>query len=233
MSVQPHGNWQRIAVALGVTYPLLAHWAIVSRSPRLVAASVGLLCTLLLLEPLRRGRLWAWSVLAASGAGLWAAGSSSLATLPLLAPPVLITGGVAWFFGQSLRRGATPLIEQIARIMEGAELGEAQRTYARHLTVAWAALTGTLCVVNLGLALLAEPGGLLAAAGVPAPVTVPLATWSLFANVINYLVLGAMFAIEFAYRRHRFRMQRNLRFVDFIQGLVRLGPLLGRGRPDR
>jgi uncharacterized membrane protein len=226
-----HGSRGAVLV-LGVAYPVVAHLAILSGRPRLVMASVGLLCVMILLESLRRGRAWAWLLLVAALAGLWRLGDSAFATLPLLLPPILITGGVAWLFGRSLRQGATPLIELIANLIEGAPLGAERRVYARNLTAAWAWLTGVLAGTNLALALLAEPHGLLAAAGVRASVSVPIETWSLFANVINYVVLGAMFVVEFAYRRHRFPGQRHGRFVDFVRSLVRLGPLFARGRAE-
>lgn len=221
-----------LAIAAGFAYPVAAHLAILSGHRALIVASVALLCVLLLLEPLRRGRPWAWLLVLAAIAALWRLGDTTAATLPLFAPPVLITAGVAWLFGRTLRPGATPLVEQFARVMEGAELGEEQRRYARKLTAAWAWLTGVLSLVNFTLALFAVPSGLLAAAGIVPPVAVPLEVWSLFANVINYLVLGAMFAAEFAYRRHRFPDRQHGRLVDFIRGIVRLGPVLGRRRAD-
>ena len=217
-------------VVLGVSYPRLAHVSVVTRSPELVAASVGLLCALLLLEPLKRRRAWAWLTLAACCAALSRLVESRLATLPPFAPPVLITGGVAWMFIRTLREGATPLVEQIARLLDGPDLGPEQVAYARRLTALWALLTGTLCVINLGLALLVTPSGLLLAGGLRPPFTVRLETWSLFANVINYVVLGAMFALEFAYRRHRFPSLPRRGFVGFIRDVVRLGPLFARQR---
>lgn len=222
-----------LPLVLGLAYPVLAHVAILSGRPGLVLASIALLGVLLLLEPLRRGRAWAWLVLLAGAAGLWQLDDPRFATLPLFAPPVLITAGVAWLFGRSLARDATPLIERIARAMTGAELDDERRRYARQVTLAWAALTGALAVVNLVLALLAEPQGLLLAAGVRPHVTVPLATWSLFANLVNYLVLGAMFVVEFAWRRHRFPDEPHGRFVDFVRGIARLGPLFARDPRER
>jgi uncharacterized membrane protein len=226
VSVATGIRFPSVALALGVAYPVVAHLAIMREDPELIVVSVSLLGTLILLEPMRRRRSWAWLLLLVGLAGLWRLGNSALATLPLFAPPVLITGGVAWLFGRSLRNGETPLIERIARMMEGSDLDAEHRNYSRKLTVVWAWLTGTLALVNFALALLAVPHGLLATAGIRSFVTVPLATWSLFANVINYLVLGATFVVEFAYRRHRFPGQEHGRFIDFVRGLGRLGPLL-------
>ena len=231
MNAPTPGRAPGLALVLGVAYPLAAHVATVTGQPPWRIASVVVLLALVLLAPLRRGRAWAWLLLAGTVVVLWRLGDSSLATLPLFAPPVLIAGGVAWLFGRSLRAGEVPLIERFARAMEATELDPERRAYARRLTAVWAGFTATLAVVNLVLALLAEPRGLLATAGLHPPVSVPLEAWSLFANVLNYVLLGALFAGEFAWRRHRFPGQAHGRFVDFLRGLARLGPALLRGRP--
>lgn len=222
-----------LAVLLGVSYPIAAHVAVVTGRPQWTVASIGLLLALMLLGALARGRLWAWALLLGGVAALWRLSGSTLATLPLFAPPILITAGVAWLFGRSLRAGEVPLIERFARAVESAPLGEPQRVYARQLTAAWAGLTGAMTLSNFVLALLAEPRGLLVTAGLQPPFTVPLEVWSLFANVLNYVLLGAMFAGEFAYRRYRFPQQSRGGFVDFVRQLVRLGPQVWRGDDAR
>jgi Predicted membrane protein len=221
-----------VPLALACAYPVVAHLAILSRNQTLIASSAGVLAVLVLWPGLRRGQPGSWLVFVGVIAALWYATSRDLATLPLFAPPVLITGFVAWLFGQSLRPGNVPLIEQIAQALrEPTEpWTEELAHYARRLTVAWTLLTGSLAVINLGLALLAEPGGLLLTAGLRPPVTVPLSLWSIFANLVVYVVLGAMFAVEYAWRRYRFPQQRGRGFVDFIGRLVRLGPVIARAR---
>ena len=79
--------------------------------------------------------------------------------------------------------------------------------YARRLTLVWACLFVVLTVINLVLAVLADPGGLLLSVGLHSPVTVPLGAWSLFANVLNYLIVGALFVGEYWLRRRRFPQQ--------------------------
>jgi len=231
VTAPPPGRAPPIALVLGVAYPLAAHVATVTGLAPWRTASIAVLLALVLIAPLRRGRAWAWLLLAGAVAALWRLGDSSLATLPLFAPPVLIAGGVAWLFGRSLLAGEVPLIERFAQAMEGADLDAERQAYARRLTAVWAGFTATLAIVNLALALLAEPHGLLAAAGLHPPVSVPLEAWSLFANVLNYVLLGGLFAGEFAWRRHRFPGQAHGRFVDFVRGLGRLGPAMLRGRP--
>ncbi len=74
----------------------------------------------------------------------------------------------------------------------------------------------TLSLTNLVLGLLAEPDGMLLAAGITPPVTVPELWWSLVANLIGYLLVAAFFLIEYAYRRHRFPRQPYRNMLDFL-----------------
>ena len=212
---------------LGLSYPLLAHLAVLSGRPALIAASLGVLATLILLPPLRRGRLWAWAVFAAAVVGLYALSRSSDAALPLFVPPVAINAFMAWVFGHTLLQDRVPLIERLIRALHdpGEALDPAIARYARRLTATWTALFVVLAVVNLMLALCATPGGLLLAAGFEPPVPVPLAIWSLFANILNYVFVGVLFVVEYAWRQRVFPQQRYRNFFDFTQRVARLGAI--------
>jgi len=217
----PLGGTARAMTTLGVTYPIAAHLAVLSGAPGFIAASVGLLVLLVLLPGLLTRRPVAWGLLLVAGAGIYAAAVRGHVLLLLFLPPVLINGFMAWLFGHTLRPGQRPLIERIIRALHGGrdDIDAAIVGYARRLTLAWTALFGALAVLNFVLAALATPGGLLLTAGVTPPVTVPLEAWSLFANVINYLIVAAMFAIEFQFRRRRFPQQSYRGFFDFLRRL--------------
>lgn len=206
---------------LGVTYPIAAHLAVLSGATSFIAASVGLLLLLVLLPGLLMRRAAAWGLLLAAGAGLYLAAVRGQVLLLLFLPPVLINGFMAWLFGHTLRHGRLSLIEQIIRALHGGhdDIDPTIVSYARRLTLAWTALFVALAAVNFALAALATPGGLLLATGITPPMTVPLEAWSLFANVINYLIVGAMFAVEFQIRRRRFPQQSYRGFFDFLRRL--------------
>ena len=211
----------RAMTALGVTYPIAAHLAVLSDATGFIAASVGLLVLLVLLPGLLTQRPVAWGLLLAAGTGLYIAAVRGQALLLLFLPPILINGFMAWLFGHTLRPGRLPLIERIIRALHGGldDIDTTMIGYARRLTFAWATLFVTLATVNFALAALATPGGLLLAGGIAPPVAVPLEAWSLFANVLNYLIVGAMFAIEFQVRRRRFPQQSYRGFFDFLRRL--------------
>jgi len=220
---------------LGASYPLLAHAAALTGRPALIAASLCLLVVLVLMPALRNGRPLAWMILAAAAYGVHVAVASGQAVSLLMLPPVVLNGFMAWLFGRTLEGGQVPLIERAARAMRGpgAVLADEVVAYTRGVTQAWTALFVVLAVANLALAAFARPGGLLLAAGFDPGVSVPLGAWSLFANVLSYLFIGALFAIEFIVRGRRFPHQPYSGLVDFTRRLAAQGHLFRPGASHR
>jgi hypothetical protein len=226
---------ERAAVALrillAVAYPFLAHAANARDDGMLAALALGDIAVIVLLGPLLRRSVSAWALLLVIGACLaWLAGTRH-ALLPLLAPPVLFVGWAAWLFARSLRAGRVPLLTRLVAPLHGrtvTTLDPALRTYTRGLTIAWAALLGTLCAVNLVLALCAVPDGLLARLGWPSPLAVADVRGSLFANLLVYGVIGGFFMLEYLWRKRRFPRRPYRDFPDFLRQLVALGPRFWR-----
>jgi uncharacterized membrane protein len=230
--------WRIAALTLAVAYPLLAHGASLLRSRALTIASVAVLAAAILIRPLGESRRWAWLALPVAALAIFWLWHIDAAALVLFLPPVLLNVFLAWLFGHTLAGGSVPLIERLVRLLQPSgvppEAGVVE--YAGLLTRLWAGLFILLAAINLGLALCATPGGLLESAGLPAPVQVSRKTWSLFANILNYLIVAILFLFEFAYRRRRFpgRPYRNL--LDFVRRAAAVGPALAAslasGRPD-
>jgi uncharacterized membrane protein len=101
-------------------------------------------------------------------------------------PPLAAFAFMALFFGRTLRAGSQPFISRIAR-KERPELPADTARYTRRLTGVWCACFATLFLVALGLAPL-----------------LPFEAWSRWVQGLGYLVPGALFLGEHAYRRHRF-----------------------------
>jgi len=210
---------RRAGLILAVSYPLLAHAAVMLRSAPLILASVTVLAAAMILPGLREGRPIAWLAAAGSAAGIFALAQLHAVALVLYAPPVMINAYLAWLFGHTLMPGRTPLIERLVRQLHGPEeqLDDDIPVYAARLTAAWTFLFSLLGLVNLALAVLASPGGLLLAAGVQPALTIPRETWSLFANVLNYLIVVCFFLGEYGYRRRRFPKQPYASLLDFLR----------------
>ena len=54
----------------------------------------------------------------------------------------------------------------------------------------------------------------------------PWEWWSLFANVIGYLLVAALFLIEYAYRRQRFPRQPYRNLLEFFLQVLAVMPRL-------
>ncbi len=220
-----------LRLLLAVAYPLLAHQASVAGDNVLAAVALLDLALIVLLEPLARWRWWAWTLLALSGAGLWILRNGEVPVLLLLAPPMLFSAWVSWFFGRSLRPGRVPLISRIVAALEGCEAAalkpELQR-YSRRLTFAWALLLGVLALADGVLAMIAVPDGVLARLGHPPVLSVTQQAWSWFANLLDYGILGGFFIGEYLLRQRLFPDPPYRNFLDFLRRMGRLGPAFWR-----
>jgi uncharacterized membrane protein len=219
-----------LRLLLALAYPLLAHLAGARHDPALAAIALGDLAVIVLLQALLHRRIGAWLLLAAMVVGLAGLARSHYALLPLLLVPVALLVLMAWTFGRTLSRGRVPLITQIVAALDAmpaSALAPELRSYTRNLTAAWALLLGALALVNLTLALLAVPTGLLASAGITPPWPVGEAQWSWFANIFNWGIVVGFFVGEYQLRKRRFP-GRYRSLLDFLQRMARLGPAFWR-----
>lgn len=119
----------------------------------------------------------------------------------LFAPPVVIPAFAAAAFGVTLRRGSEPAISRIARLERGPLPPDLAR-YTRALTWIWTALLLAIAVVALVLARFAS-----------------LAAWSLFTNILSYLLMAALFLGEYLYRRRRFPQYRHASLATLARNI--------------
>lgn len=218
-------------LGLAVAYPLLAHWASHDGGGPAAAIALADLVLVILVEPLLRWRAWAWALLAVVLAGLLMLARTPHAQVLLLAPPMLFTGLLAYWFGRSLRAPREALITRIVAGLdrcEPAQLPPPLYRYTRRLTAAWATLLATLSLINAVLALLAVPDGVLARLGHPPELGVPQEQWSLFANLLNYGIVGGFFLGEYVLRRRYFPHRPYRNFGEFVRQMAQLGPRFWR-----
>ncbi|NNL84181.1 MAG: hypothetical protein HKP27_00925 [Myxococcales bacterium] len=188
-----------MSVILAAGYPFLVYFGLLRFGTREVAL-------FLLVAVLLRGGLAALLALPATGSNrerlrklavnfapvllLIVAGGLTANHRFLLALPVLVNVGMLAVFWRSLS-GAASIVEEFARITDP-DLSVAERRYCRTVTGVWCVFFALNGLVSALLALAA-----------------PISWWTLYTGFIAYLLVGALFAVEFALRRFRFRRFRN------------------------
>ena len=198
-----------------VFYPLIVHLLIKLDLPWLAVA--GLVATsfiyLSLLIGLQRksGAHPAWLGLYV---GLAVLGIVNLLThehYALFFPPVIINLAIGAIFAVTLRPGSTPLVTQMMRFEYGGQLPPPPlAAYGRRLTIVWVGYFGLVVLVSLILA-----------------VTAPLALWSLFTNILNYVFAVLLLFAQFLYRWLRYRQYGVFMPWDTLRGMAR-HPWTGR-----
>ncbi len=104
----------------------------------------------------------------------------------LLSVPVLVNAALLVVFGSSLLEDRMPTVERFARMIHK-ELSPDRVLYCRAVTKVWCLFFVLNGIASLGLALFA-----------------PFSAWAVYTGVISYLLMGALFAGEYAVRRIRF-----------------------------
>jgi uncharacterized membrane protein len=190
------GAWRLLGLCFFASYPAVAHFAQPTTALALLAALVGyLLAALWIHSPLR------WLLPPAiGGAVYWLAPPAAWL---LYVPPIVINLALAWVFGRTLVRGRVPLISRFA-LMEQPTLSPEVAAYTRLLTWLWTVLFVAAAGISLALAVSGHHDA-----------------WSLFTNLINYLLVGALFLGEFAYRRVRFRNYRHQSPLQLLRNVRR------------
>ncbi|MCX7513201.1 xanthomonadin biosynthesis protein [Frateuria sp. STR12] len=215
-----------------LAYPLLAVAGALTHRQGLSLAALALLLGLLLWPALRRGRPGAWLLWLGLLGAMAVLAARDLAALALDAVPLALNLLLAWIFGRTLRAGWQPLVEQFIEAIEGtprlAMPGIVR--YARQLTAFWAVLLAAQALV-LGVMLFCQvPGGVLARLGVAPPWPVPQAWVQAYVHVGVYLLLAAVFVLEYLYRRWHLRHLPHLGLHALLHRLALRWPQLIRGR---
>ncbi len=215
-----------IRALLAVAYVVLSHLASDRNDGTLATLAVGDILLIALLRPLLLPRAWAWGTLAACAGLLVMLAHTAYALLPLMLVPSTLIGFVAYGFGRTLVHGRVPLITRMLAGLEAVPapaLAADLRNYTRRLTLAWAVLLAALALLNLMLAAIVVPNGILAMLGIASPLPVSQAHVSWLGGAANLGIMCGFFLVEFTIRQRRFPGRyRNL--LDFIQQMRGLGP---------
>jgi uncharacterized membrane protein len=101
-------------------------------------------------------------------------------------------------FARTLRAGREPMVTYFARLVHGS-VTPALQAYTRQVTKAWVCFFGAMAILSTVLFFAA-----------------PLEVWSAFANFITAPLIGLMFVVEYAVRRHRHPELEHAHILDGI-----------------
>jgi len=188
---------------LALGYPALAHLGVWLHNLHLQWLALVWILMLSLWGALKQRRPWAWTVFTASAVALYPLTMSGNGIYALYVPPIVIPLAMLLLFGGSLRAGATPLISRIAEIMRGEPLPDVLRIYTRHVTQLWCAVSVALMISAIATAIWARAE-----------------VWSFTVNVAHYAVLGAVFLLEFFYRRFKYAQLEPWGLLQYLRRLA-------------
>ena len=188
-----------LAIAACCSYPLLSHLGAATRDPLWPAGGIGLVAWALLSVPYPGFRAVLLGLLAFGlGVGL----SVVFPGLLLFTPPVALNMALCAIFAITLRPDHEAMISRFARIEHGGELPPDLVRYTRVLTGLWAVFFAMMGMISVSLALWGS-----------------MNAWSLFTNLLNYLLVALFFALEYLYRRLRYRHYRHLSPGELLRRL--------------
>ena len=187
---------------LVLAYPLLAHLAVTLHIPWLQALALIVLALGVLYRALWEKSRFAWIFFSVFSALCITASVWNAAIYLLYLPPILIPLLFWSVFFRSLLPGKEPLVTHIGEQARG-PLSVDMRIYTRKVTIMWTVMFALIASWSALLPWLASP-----------------ALWSLFTNVINYVLVGALFALEFLYRKYRFRDHDHPSFYQYLRIVI-------------
>jgi uncharacterized membrane protein len=213
-----------------LAYPVLAIAGVITHRPVFALLALVVLASVPMLPRLLSRRPPPWLLWLLMLAGVWLLSRHGVADLLLEAVPILINVLLACWFGRTLA-GDEPLVARFVVAIEGTERlrepGVAR--YARQVTWFWTALLAAQALLLTGLLLFAARDGLLLRLGVTPAWLVPERWASAWLHVGCYLLLGAAFLLEYAWRRWRLRHLSHPGLHDMLLKLVLRWPQLLHG----
>ncbi|HEV8695533.1 MAG TPA: hypothetical protein VGQ93_15340 [Lysobacter sp.] len=127
--------------------------------------------------------------------------ASVLPAAVVYAPPIVLNLALCALFASTLRASSEPMITRFARTERG-DMPADLAIYTRRLTQIWVLFFALMAAISLTLGLMASA-----------------AAWSLFTNVVNYVLVVLMFGLEYGYRRIRYRHHRHAGPADLLRRL--------------
>lgn len=178
-----------LTVIFIIAYPLAVHFAILNHQSYVAAILVtGAFIFYLALAAIKQTGVQAvltgFAALLIAGLAFY---FSHFLLFGVYIFPVAIYLLLFWVFARTLKRGREPLITGISRLERGGLVPADLIGYTRGLTTFWSAFFILMAISSVLLGFFT-----------------PLHVWSFFSNVLSYILVAALFLLEYPFRILRF-----------------------------
>lgn len=186
-----------------VLYPAVVHACILYGVPQYAVIYLAIILMLLVLERIS-GKARYLLVVLMPLVFYMVMSFESISRLALYILPVLVCLIFFKLFARTLVADNIPLVTRMAAITQG-KLDDDVIQYTRSLTRFWALVFLGLAIESTLLAFFA-----------------PFEVWSLFTNVINYIIVALVFIGDYFVRRRVLSSWRNQNFRHFIESITKV-----------
>lgn len=200
----------KILITMMIAYPVVAFVILWLKQPLFLIIYLLSIFSLLAVQKLRNKNWFTASALFLFVGAIAYFIQQAYVQYLIYIPPLLILLGLFILFAQSLLAGQIPLITRYAMMLsEKDKIDDRHYNYSRLLTIIWSIFFLLMALTSLLLAIFS-----------------PIETWSLFTNVISYLLITAFFVIEFFIRKRLFSDLDSLEggFFQFIRKVIKIRP---------
>lgn len=200
----------KILITMMIAYPVVAFVILWLKQPLFLIIYLLSIFSLLAIQKLRNKSWFTASALFLFVGAIAYFIQQAYVQYLIYIPPLLILLGLFILFAQSLLAGQIPLITRYAMMLsEKDKIDDRHYNYSRLLTIIWSIFFLLMALTSLLLAIFS-----------------PIETWSLFTNVISYLLITAFFVIEFFIRKRLFSDLDSLEggFFQFIRKVIKIRP---------
>lgn len=195
-----------MSILILMTYPIFSHIFIIFGHPEWVAVYFFIICTLFLIkEIVTKNYFLAMLIMTLLVVGAILILKGQVVKFMYL-PPILISLGLFILFGASLQKERIPLITRYAQLIDG-ELSQEIQTYTKRVTQIWTALFLAILIESIILGIFFS-----------------VEIWSLFTNLLNYLLIVFVFCAEYIYRNKVYPELPRRNFAEFLQKIIQIRP---------
>lgn len=199
-----------LSITLMVAYPLVAHIAIWLEHALFIIAYIIFIFFLIAIDKCRTQHWYSGLILLIFAATMSYFLVQGNVQFLLYIPSILILLSLFVLFSHSLLANQTPLITRYAlMISDKDKLDDRHFQYSRSVTIVWSVFFLLMAITSITLAIFFS-----------------IEIWSLFSNVISYILMSTLFILEFFYRRHHLSNIASVEnsFFEFVGKVIKIRP---------